>query len=142
MRDHEGQAMNPNQVPKKNANRSHLKNQRGNIIVEMSLLLLPFILIIMGVMEFGWYFLHQHTLQYATREGIRAGRREAPVPRSGHPPGRRSPLTVVPPGFKPIQGLVDTGIWQTRAPIAAGRAAFRPSSNPSTRQGAARAPAS
>lgn len=25
----------------------------------------------MGVVEFGWYFLHQHTLQFATREGMR-----------------------------------------------------------------------
>lgn len=63
--------MNPNQVPKKNANNSQLKNQRGNTIVEVSLLLLPFLILIMGVMEFGWYFLHQHTLQYATREGMR-----------------------------------------------------------------------
>jgi len=47
------------------------KNQHGHTVVEMSLLLLPFFLLVLGVMEFGWYFFHQHTLQYATREGMR-----------------------------------------------------------------------
>jgi TadE-like protein len=48
-----------------------IKNQRGNTTTEMAMMLLPFVVLIMGVMEFGWYFLHQHTLQYATREGMR-----------------------------------------------------------------------
>lgn len=48
-----------------------IKNQRGNVTTEMAMMLLPFFILILGVMEFGWYFLHQHTLQYATREGMR-----------------------------------------------------------------------
>jgi len=48
-----------------------IKNQRGLMTTEMALMLLPFMLMLLGVMEFGWYFLHQHTLQYATREGMR-----------------------------------------------------------------------
>lgn len=48
-----------------------IKNQRGNTTTEMAMMLLPFVILILGVMEFGWYFLHQHTLQYATREGMR-----------------------------------------------------------------------
>lgn len=48
-----------------------MKSQRGNTTVEMALLLLPFFLMIMGVVEMGWFYFHQHTLQYATREGMR-----------------------------------------------------------------------
>jgi hypothetical protein len=48
-----------------------IKNQRGNTTTEMAMMLLPFVILLLGVMEFGWYFLHQHTLQYATREGMR-----------------------------------------------------------------------
>lgn len=46
-------------------------HNRGQSTVEMSILLLPFLLLVLGVVEFGWYFLHQHTLQFATREGMR-----------------------------------------------------------------------
>jgi len=48
-----------------------LTTQRGSSTVEMGLLLLPFFLLFMSVMEMGWYFFHQHTIQYATREGMR-----------------------------------------------------------------------
>lgn len=47
------------------------RSHRGQSTIEMALLLLPFLLLVLGVVEFGWYFLHQHTLQYATREGMR-----------------------------------------------------------------------
>ena len=46
-------------------------NAKGNTIVETSLLILPFIILILGVMEFGWFYFHQHTMQFATREGMR-----------------------------------------------------------------------
>lgn len=46
-------------------------NAKGNTVVEMSLLMLPFLILIMGVMEFGWFYFHQHTIQFATREGMR-----------------------------------------------------------------------
>ena len=47
------------------------KNTNGHSTLEMALLMLPFITLLFAVMEFGWYFLHQHTLQFATREGMR-----------------------------------------------------------------------
>ena len=47
------------------------KNSRGNMMTEMGLLLFPFILLLTSVFEFGWYYLHEHTLQHATREGMR-----------------------------------------------------------------------
>ena len=49
----------------------HRANARGHTTIEMSLLMLPFLLLIMGVMEFGWYYFHQHSIQFATREGMR-----------------------------------------------------------------------
>ncbi len=65
----EGTIMN---VKKKQTTPSHgINNQRGLMTTEMALMLLPFFVLLLGVMEFGWYFLHQHTLQYATREGMR-----------------------------------------------------------------------
>jgi TadE-like protein len=47
------------------------RSHRGQTTIEMALLLLPILLLVLAVMEFGWFFLHQHTLQYATREGMR-----------------------------------------------------------------------
>ena len=42
------------------------------MMVETAMLMLPFILFLSSaIMEFGWYYYHQHTLQYATREGMR-----------------------------------------------------------------------
>jgi len=46
---------------------------RGQSTLEMSLLLFPFLFLVLAVVEFGWFYLHQHTLQYATREGMRLG---------------------------------------------------------------------
>ena len=46
-------------------------NQRGHTTIEMSFLLLPFLILLLGSMEFGWYYFQQHSLQYATREGMR-----------------------------------------------------------------------
>jgi len=37
----------------------------------MGLLIAPFMLLMVGLFEFGSYFLQEHTLQYATREGMR-----------------------------------------------------------------------
>ena len=48
-----------------------LNNRRGNTTVELAMLMLPFLIMTLGVVEMGWYFFHQHTLQYATREGMR-----------------------------------------------------------------------
>jgi len=48
-----------------------LNNRHGHTTIELAMLILPFLLMLFGVMEMGWYFFHQHTLQYATREGMR-----------------------------------------------------------------------
>jgi Flp pilus assembly protein TadG len=47
------------------------RRNRGNAIVEFALVLPIFILLVIGIVEFGYYFFVQHTLQYATREGMR-----------------------------------------------------------------------
>jgi len=46
-------------------------NSRGTTTLEMGLLIAPFMLLMVGLFEFGSYFLQEHTLQYATREGMR-----------------------------------------------------------------------
>jgi hypothetical protein len=48
-----------------------LKDQKGAFVVEFALILPIFLLLIFGIMDFGWYFFVQHTLQFATREGTR-----------------------------------------------------------------------
>jgi len=47
------------------------RSQRGSTAIEVALLMGPFLLLLVGIMEFGMYYFHQHTLQYATREGMR-----------------------------------------------------------------------
>jgi Flp pilus assembly protein TadG len=47
------------------------KRNQGNAAVEFALTLPIFIILVIGIIEFGWYFFVQHTLQYATREGMR-----------------------------------------------------------------------
>jgi hypothetical protein len=39
--------------------------------VEFALTLPIFMILFIGIIEFGWYFFVQHTMQYATREGMR-----------------------------------------------------------------------
>lgn len=49
------------------------RNDSGISAVEVGLTLLPFLLVVFGVMEFGWYFLQTHTMNTAISEGIRIG---------------------------------------------------------------------
>ncbi len=49
------------------------RNTRGSSAVEVAITILPFFLSFFGVIEFGLYFFHQHTVQNATYEGIRVG---------------------------------------------------------------------
>ena len=44
---------------------------RGATIVEFAIVLPVFMLLLLGIIDFGRYFFVQHTLQYATREGTR-----------------------------------------------------------------------
>jgi hypothetical protein len=48
-----------------------LKDQKGASVVEFALILPWFLLLIFGIIDFGWYFFVQQTLQFATREGTR-----------------------------------------------------------------------
>ena len=54
-----------------------LKNCRGAAALEFAVLVPVFLLIIFVIIDFGWYFFVQHTLQYATREGAKVGQRSA-----------------------------------------------------------------
>jgi Flp pilus assembly protein TadG len=52
-------------------NRTTLRDRKGVTIVEFALVF-PFLMVlIFGVMDFGMYFFVQHSIQYATREGVR-----------------------------------------------------------------------
>ena len=47
------------------------RNKKGTTIVEFALVLPLFLLLILGIFDFGRYFFVDHTLQFATREGMR-----------------------------------------------------------------------
>jgi hypothetical protein len=47
--------------------------QAGQGLVEFAILVPAFLLILLGMLEFGFAFNHNLTLEYATREGARAG---------------------------------------------------------------------
>lgn len=47
--------------------------QRGQALVEFAILTPAFMLILVSMLEFGFLFNHDLTLQYATREGARVG---------------------------------------------------------------------
>ena len=51
--------------------RSKSRRMKGSSAVEFALTLPIFIILVIGIIEFGWYYFVQHTLQYATREGMR-----------------------------------------------------------------------
>lgn len=46
-------------------------NNRGTTALEFAMVLPLFIMLILGIVDFGFYFFVQHTVQYATREGTR-----------------------------------------------------------------------
>ena len=48
-------------------------HQRGQALVEMAIILPLFLILVLGTLEFGIAFDHNLTLEYATREGARAG---------------------------------------------------------------------
>jgi Flp pilus assembly protein TadG len=51
--------------------RKTLRNGKGSTIVEFALVFPMLLLLMFGVMDFGFYFFVQHSLQFATREGVR-----------------------------------------------------------------------
>ena len=56
-------------IPKKRFPRK--KGEEGQSLLEFALLLPVFLLMLAGIVEFGFMFLTAHTLQHATREGAR-----------------------------------------------------------------------
>ena len=46
-------------------------HHKGTTAVEFALVLPVFLILILGIFDFGRYFFVQHTIQYATREGAR-----------------------------------------------------------------------
>jgi hypothetical protein len=51
----------------------HRSEERGQSLVELSLSLPVILLLLLGMLEFGFAFSHHLTLEYATREGARTG---------------------------------------------------------------------
>jgi Flp pilus assembly protein TadG len=51
--------------------RTTLRSGKGSTIVEFALVFPLLLLLMFGVMDFGFYFFVQHSLQFATREGVR-----------------------------------------------------------------------
>jgi len=52
-------------------NRTDLRTGRGATLVEFALVFPLLMVLIFAVMDFGMYFFVQHSLQFATREGVR-----------------------------------------------------------------------
>ena len=73
------------------------EEQRGQGIVEFAMILPVFMLLLLGVLEFGFVFDHHLTLEYATREGARTG---AALANGGNPAGCGD-------GQSPNRALVD-----------------------------------
>lgn len=52
---------------------SDRRRRRGQSLVEFALLLPVFMILLLGLLEFGFVFAHHQGLEYATREGARTG---------------------------------------------------------------------
>jgi hypothetical protein len=76
------------------------RRANGQGIVEFAIILPVFLLLLLGVLEFGFVFDHHLTLEYATREGARTG---AALANGGNPPGCSD-------GESPDRALVDPEI--------------------------------
>ena len=48
-----------------------VRNKKGATVVECALVFPLFFLLMFGILDFGMYFFVEHTLQFATREGMR-----------------------------------------------------------------------
>jgi hypothetical protein len=57
----------------RSADRRARDRERGQGLVELSLLIPVFLLLLLGMLEFGFVFDHNISLSYATREGARVG---------------------------------------------------------------------
>jgi len=64
--------------------RQRHERARGQGVVEFAIILPAILILLLGVLEFGFAFDHHLTLEYATREGARTG---AALANGGNPPG-------------------------------------------------------
>ena len=55
------------------ASRRGLRDRRGTEVLELALLLAPLLMLTFGAIDFGYYYLLQHNLEGAAREGVRTG---------------------------------------------------------------------
>jgi Flp pilus assembly protein TadG len=55
------------------ASKSVLKNQRGVALIEAAFIMIPFLLLLLGIIEFSLYLYNQQVINNAAREGARAG---------------------------------------------------------------------
>ena len=113
---------------------------KGNSLIEFALILPLFLLLVLGIVDFGRYFFVQHTIQFATREGMRlalVGRR---LPDGGGNPMTREAsiiqtirenagMAVNPSSLSiyiyPIAtGYSDPGNWETLPPNAGDPGAY------------------
>ncbi len=49
------------------------RNDSGVAAVEVAITMLPFLLVLFGTAEFGWFFIRTHTMNAAVSEGVRMG---------------------------------------------------------------------
>lgn len=82
------------------------RHERGQGLVEFALLVPVFLILLLGMLEFGFAFNHQLTLGYATREGARIG---ADLVNGGGPLGCNGAAT---PAQSPNAANVDSIIIQ------------------------------
>ena len=50
-----------------------IKNCKGASAVEFVIVVLIFLVLAFGIIDYGWFFFRQHTIELATREGARVG---------------------------------------------------------------------
>lgn len=110
---------------------------KGSSAVEFALTLPIFIILVIGIIEFGWYYFVQHTLQYATREGMRLALVGGTITQGGTPLSpeasiiatirNNATLAVNPASVSvfiyevyPAAGYVDPTGWQNQTPTAGG----------------------
>lgn len=77
------------------------KRERGQSLVEFSMVVTVILLMLLGMVEFGFIFDHHLTIEYATREGARVG---AAMANGG---GTMGCLTTPAPGQSPNRATVD-----------------------------------
>ena len=89
------------------------KNERGNAIIEFAMVFPVLLILIVSVMDFGLCFFAEHTLQFATREGVRM----ALVGRTLNDPSG-SPMTRVASIVKTIQDQAAIAIPASKLSIS------------------------